>query len=207
MNGLLNGVLAVLLAALGLTLIVAGRRRNVAAAVNTMASLAVALFSLFLVAGFRPPWNSAVLAPAFPIWVTGAGLLHSVGMLGPYDSVWWWDHLTHVVSATLVAALLYAGVIVAVETTPASLSPTALALVTVGYTLAVGVLWEVIELVARAVGERFDIEPVLVHYGWQDTAFDIAFDLAGALLVVALDVRLFVDLVSRYPEVARVLLV
>lgn len=208
MNGVTNGLLAVLLGALVLALFVAVRRRNVAAAVNALVALAAALLPLPLATGLRLSGGSVVLAPELPLWVAAAGLLHSLGMLGLYESVWWWDHLTHTVSATLVAALLYAGVIVTAGTRAIpALSPAAVAAVTVGYTFAVGVFWELIELVARAVGERYDIEPVLVHYGWRDTAYDIGFDLTGAVLVVALDVRLFVELAARFPELTRTLLV
>ncbi|QIO24154.1 hypothetical protein [Haloarcula sp. JP-L23] len=206
MVGESNGVLAVLLGVLTLLLVVAVHRRNGAAIVNALVSLVLALCSVFVAGGFQSPWL-AVDTPALPLWVTVAGLLHSVGMLGPYESVWWWDHLTHTVSAALVAALLYAGLVVAVATDAAlTLSPLAIAVTAVVYTFLVGVFWELVELVARAVGKRYGIEPVLVHYGWRDTAFDLAFDLVGALVVVALDVRVFVALAERFPDATQALL-
>lgn len=205
MNGIPNGLLVVLLGGLGLTLAVAIHRQNVAAAVNALVASLLALLSLPLTAGLRSPWSGAVLAPELPLWVTVAGLLHSVGMLGPYDSIRWWDHLTHTVSAALVAALLYAGVIVAADGT-GLLASTGTAVTTVVYTFAVGVFWELLELAARAVAERYDIEPVLVHYGWRDTALDLGFDLLGAVLVVAFDVRVFVAFAARSPEATRTLL-
>lgn len=177
-----------------LLLVVAIRHGNVPATVNTLVALAVALLSVVLASGNQPPWNGPLLTPELPLWVVIAGVLHSIGMLGYYESIWWWDHLTHTVSATLVTALLYAGLIVA---TRGAFSPTVIATLTVASTFVVGVFWELIELGARAVGERYDIEPVLVHYGWRDTAFDMGFNLVGALLVVALDLRLFVDVVSQ----------
>ncbi|MEF8813788.1 MAG: hypothetical protein V5A55_08220 [Halovenus sp.] len=202
MNGLLNGILAALMGALVLTLVVAIRRRDIAAVVNALVSVAGAVLALLLAAGFQLPGQSTGISPGLPLWVTSAGLLHSIGMLGPYESVWWWDHLTHTVSAALVAALLYAGVIVTVET-DATLT---LSAVTVVYTLGFGIFWEVIELGARTVGERFDIEPVLVHYGWRDTAYDLVFDVVGAVLVVALDLRLFVGFVADFPKITRAVL-
>jgi hypothetical protein len=70
----------------------------------------------------------------------------------------------------------------------------------VGFVLVVGVFWELVELLARDVGERYDVEPVLVHYGRRDTALDLVFDLVGALAVVGLDVRTFLPLAERHPD-------
>ncbi|MCU4719023.1 hypothetical protein [Halapricum hydrolyticum] len=193
-------------AILGL-LAVAISRRNVAAAVNALAALALALLPAILEISFRLVRAEQLgLDPWLALWLGVAGFLHSLGMLGPYDSIWWWDHLTHTVSAVLVAALLYAALIVApfLETTQ---WPGTVAGLTVAFTLAVGVFWELIELVARDVADRLDIEPVLVHYGWRDTALDIVFDVVGALVVVVFDVRIFVSIVERFPATTETLLV
>jgi len=207
MTVLLRGLLALLLAGLTLTLLVAIRRRDVAATVNALVSLVIALLSLALAAGFGPSVGGSLVTPELPLWVADAGLLHSLGVIGPYESIWWWDHLTHTVSAMLVAALLYAGVIVSVTADPTvTLSLPVIAVVTVLYTFVVGVFWELVELVARAVGDRYDIEPVLVHYGWRDTGLDLVFDLVGAVAVVALDLRVFVDLAARFPDATHALL-
>ncbi|MEF8780693.1 MAG: hypothetical protein V5A46_08450 [Haloferacaceae archaeon] len=192
-----GGIAAVLLTAL--------RRRNAAAATNAFVSLSLSVLPLFLEYG--SPFllsGRLIVPPALPFWIAGAGFLHSVGMLGPYNDVWWWDHLTHAVSAALVAALAYAGLLVAAEV-PGAVggSRGTVALLTVGYTMAAGVLWELIELVARQVGERYDVEPVLIHYGWRDTALDLVFDMVGALSVILLDVRIFVPLAEQFPVAAQ----
>jgi len=33
---------------------------------------------------------------------------HAVGMLGPYDDIWWWDHVTHTHSATILGGVTFA---------------------------------------------------------------------------------------------------
>ncbi len=186
--------------------VVAVRRRDVAAAVNAVAALALALLPLVLRAvapGQVSGWA------ALTAWVAGAGILHTLGMLGLYESrLWWWDHLTHLVSAALLAALLYAALLVAPPEV-AGLESTAWTVpaVTLAFTVVVGVFWELIELAAREVGDRFDVEPVLVHYGWRDTALDLVFDLLGAALVVGADLRLFVPLFDPVPTVTGGLLV
>ena len=202
------GILVFQGAILGL-LIVAVRRQNVAAAVNAFGSLVLAVLPTATDAVVRTESGQAlVFDPVLALWLGVAGFLHSLGMLGPYDSTWWWDHLTHTVSAALVAALLYAAFVV---TVPSLTGPTpwpgGVGALTVVFTFVIGIFWELIELVAREIGDWYDIEPVLVHYGWEDTALDLVFDVVGALVVVVLDVRIFVSTVERFPVVTERLLV
>ncbi|UTF53764.1 hypothetical protein [Natronosalvus rutilus] len=183
------GILVILLEAL--------RRRDAAAATNALVSFAVTLLpaavEYIAESGFG---TSIAFGTDLPLWIAVAGFLHAVGMLGPYDSVWWWDHLTHLVSAALVAALVYAGFLVLTTT----LGLWQIGLLTIGVTFVIGILWELLEILARRVGIRYDVEPVLVHYGWRDTAFDLVFDVLGALLVVLFDLQLFVPAADRSLE-------
>jgi hypothetical protein len=176
-------------------LLVAVHRRDAAAASNALVSLGVALLPAVLAATARLDSS-----PAIPLWLAAAGLLHSVGMLGPYDSVWWWDHLTHTVSAALVAALIYAVLLVAHVRVPGGAAVT-----TVLCTFVVGVLWELVELLARDLGEEYGVQPVLVRYGRYDTAADLCFDVAAAVLVVVVDFRPFVPVVAQVGDVRALL--
>lgn len=187
--------------------IVAVRRRNIAAAINAVGVFVLALLPVaFEIALPVILTRSVVFGPVLPVWLAAAGFLHSLGMLGLYESTWWWDHLTHTVSAALVASLLYAGVIVTLPDI-AGIGDSSGIVVTVVFTFAIGVFWELIELVAREVGERFDIEPVLIHYGWRDTVVDLGFDVGGAFLVIGADLRIFVPLMERFPGVTGAVLV
>lgn len=202
MDGMVAGLLTVVVGGTALVLAEAARRGEGAAIVNAAASLAVSAVAIATAAGFsfEGAW---FVAPELAVWAAVAGFLHSVGMLGPYDTVWWYDHVTHSVSAALLAALVYAGLLATVADAWSTL---AVAAATVGYAFLAGVAWEGLELLARAVGERYDVEPVLVQYGWRDTAYDLAFDVVGTLAVVALDVRLFVPLAADAPGTTRALL-
>ena len=195
-------IVAGLVGATALVLAEAIRRRDGAAVVNATASLGVACVAVTGAVGFDFAGASFVV-PELAVWAAVAGLLHSLGMLGPYESVWWWDHVTHTVSAALLAALVYAGVLVTVGE---SWSPVVVAAATVGYTFAAGVCWELVELLARAAGDRYDIDPVLVHYGWMDTALDLVFDVVGAVGVLAVDGRWFVPVVEAAPAATRLVL-
>ncbi len=188
--------------------VVAVRRGNAAAAINALAALVLALVPSIAGVVFEPTApRSSPFGPVLPVWLGVAGFLHSLGMLGPYDSRWWWDHLTHTVSAALVGALVYAGVVVTLPDTVGSGRSAGVIAAVVGFTFAIGVFWELVELVARELGNLYDIEPVLVHYGWDDTAADLVFDVVGALLVLAFDLRVFVTVVERFPGVAGAVLV
>ncbi|CCQ33977.1 hypothetical protein HLRTI_002018 [Halorhabdus tiamatea SARL4B] len=189
-------------AILGL-LVVAVRRRNVPAAVNALASLALAVVPTALELGFRAVGEPLALDPLLAVWLGVAGFLHSIGMLGLYDSTWWWDHLTHTISAALVAAFFYAALLVAVPSVPARTPVVGVGAITVATTFAIGVFWELIELVARDVADRLDVDPVLVHYGWRDTAIDLVFDVVGAVVIVVLDVQVFVSIVEQFPALTE----
>jgi hypothetical protein len=177
--------------------VTAARDGDVSAAVNGGVALAASLVPVGLALVVPGELPGVGFGGALPLWVAAAGLLHAVGMLGPYETVDWWDHLTHTVSAALVAALAYAALLVSPPAVPGGVAGG-----TVGLVLLAGVFWELIELVARAVGERFGVEPILVYYGRMDTALDLAFDVLGALVVVGLDLRLFLPAAERYPRTA-----
>lgn len=202
---LVDAVAVVLVAGILVTVGESVRREDVAALVNALVSLGAALLpaaaALWLSGwhGLAGPTGVTLTA-----WLAAAGLLHSIGMLGPYESVGWWDHVTHLLSGALVAALVYAG-LVALGRSPdaVDLSGPAIVGLTVALTMLAGVFWELIELVARDLGERLDVEPVLVHYGWRDTAYDLVFDFAGALIVVLLDVRVFVPIAAESTGATR----
>lgn len=138
------------------------RRRNPAAMVNAAFALAGTYlpeaFERLVGVEFRP-WQR--------VYVESAMLTHSAGMLGPYDDVWWWDHLTHTHSATRVLAVV----------------------------VCAGVLWELAEYAIHRGADALGIDPVLVSYGRTDTALDLLFNLVGAALVVLFGDRVLTNLV------------
>ncbi|WP_439026896.1 hypothetical protein [Haloarchaeobius sp. DT45] len=129
------------------------------------------------------------LEPFHVVWVSVALFLHPLGgTLGLYDSVWWWDHLTHVTSATLVAGptyLLARAYYLSGETplVPGWTVPAAV----LTTTLALGLVWEGIELV----------HPWLVVYSDEDTTMDTVFNTLGAIGTLAAAPRVLRGLVSQ----------
>ncbi len=207
MTDLLSIVTAACLVGLVAVLLLGVRRGNAPATANTLVSLAVIAVPFALAAIASALGRDPTVGRVLPAWLAVAGLLHSVGMLGPYDRIAWWDGLTHAVSAGLVAALLYAAALVAAGHAGIAESRPAAAAVTLAITALAGIFWELIEIVARDLGEATGLEPVLVHYGPRDTAIDLGVDMLAAAVVVGIDLRLFVHLARPVPELTTVLLV
>lgn len=175
---------------------------NVPAVVNVFVSGALALLPIVIDGVGRFVASSDVgFGPWLPTAVAVIGLCHSYGMLGPYDEIWWWDHLTHTLAAAIIAALVYSALVGINAGSNALISA-----LTIGYTLLIGIFWEVIELVAREVGKQLDVRPVLVHYGWRDTILDLVFDVVGAVIVVVVGFAPFVPIARQYPATAGSLL-
>ena len=155
---------------------------NLSVVVNGVLGLA----TTFLPAVFRRDFDIA-LDPLLVLWITLAILLHTVGMAGPYDTVWWWDKLTHTLSAALVAGVGYA-VTRAIDDyweelyLPSDFMFVYIILVT----MAAGVLWEVVEFVARLGAQTLGQRAVLVQYGLADSILDLLFDALGATIVAFL---------------------
>jgi hypothetical protein len=127
------------------------------------------------------------LDPRLTLYVTLAVALHAVGMFGPYDDVWWWDHLTHTLSATVVAGVGYTLVRAIEEHSDAVSVPRQFEFVfVVLFTLALGVGWEVLEFLARIGAAYLGMTEILVQYGLEDTLADLLFDAFGAVAVALL---------------------
>ncbi|WP_254763828.1 hypothetical protein [Natrinema marinum] len=160
--------------------VVGVRRRNPGAVVNAVVALA---------ATYLPGVAERRYDIEFQAWqrvyLQSAMLTHAVGMLGPYDDVWWWDHLTHTHSATLLGGAVFA----AARRRGRDPRPRVVAIVAVA-----GVLWEIGEYVVHTVADWVGLEPLLVTYGRADTLFDLVFDLVGALLVLVFGDRVLGNL-------------
>jgi len=174
-------VVLVLQAALVVVLLAGIALRNTSVVVNATFSLSVTLLPVVLARDFDVHFD-----PWLVLWITVAALLHSVGMVGIYDSVWWWDHLTHAFSAALVTAVGYATV-VAIDRHSESIHfpPAFLWVFVFLLTVAIGVVWETMEFLTRELARVAGMRPVLIVYGIEDTILDLVFDCVGALLAAA----------------------
>ncbi|MFB6188893.1 MAG: hypothetical protein ABEI57_03330 [Halapricum sp.] len=155
---------------------------NVSVILNAVFGLAVTVLPTVIERDFE-----VHLSPVLALWITVAAVLHSLGMVGVYDAVSWWDHLTHAFSGALVAALGYSVTCTVDEyVDDIYLPPTFLWVFVFLVTIAVGVCWETLEFVGRDLARFAGFEPLLIVYGVQDTILDLVFDIVGAVLVAAL---------------------
>jgi len=158
------------------------RRRNPGAVVNSV----FALLGTYLPSAAER-WFDVEFRPWQRGYVGVAMVTHAVGMLGPYDSIGWWDHLTHTLSASILGGFVFT----AAKRRGRDPQPRVLGAVVGG-----GLLWELIEYLIHAVANRLGIEPILVVYSAKDTILDLFFNLVGALLVLVFGEHLLRNLVQ-----------
>jgi hypothetical protein len=160
--------------------------RNTGIIVNTAVGLAVTQLVPLLERDYDIPMD-----PALTLWITGAVFLHAVGVIGVpgsprnlYASVWWYDHVTHALSASVVAAAGYATArAIDLHTEEVRLPPRFMFVFILLVTLAFGVLWEVIEFVIGEIAATVGGGAVLTQYGLGDSMLDLVFDSLGAVVV------------------------
>ncbi|MFB6205812.1 MAG: hypothetical protein ABEJ05_04710 [Haloglomus sp.] len=183
-------------AAIGAVLLAGVATRNLSVVVNATLSLAVTFLPALLARDFD------LHLDAWPVLVLTLTLfLHTIGMLGLYDGVWWYDHITHTLSAMLVAGVGYTTVRALDRHSDAVRVPSRfLAVFIVLFTLAAGVLWEVLEFAAREFAIALSLDPVLVQYGLEDSLVDLVFDTVGALVVALFGTSRFDALADRLAE-------
>ena len=105
------------------------------------------------------------------------------GVQGYYTSFWWWDGLLHAISGILLgmAGFLLVYVLNTSEKINLNLRPSFVAIFSVGFAVALGVIWEILEFAA----DHF-FGTSLQETGLVDTMWDLILDLLGALLVAVL---------------------
>ncbi|GAB7010626.1 hypothetical protein [Halorubrum trueperi] len=124
------------------------------------------------------------LDPWLGVWITAAVFLHTLGSAGFYARVPWWDHLTHALSATLIAGAGYTTLRAVDLHTDAIRIPTRFAFVfIVVVVLSFGVLWELFEFGLDIVADETGVSMPLAQHGLDDTVLDLTYNSIGALVV------------------------
>lgn len=140
-----------------------------------------ALFSLFV--STIPAIIRRDLGMVLPVelnfWIVLALFLHVVGgFSGFYDNIPGWDHITHIMSASLVAALGFVAVVTIDKYVESIYLPRPfLAFFIVMFTMAFGVLWEFMEF----ANDQF--AGTHLQYSLDDTMVDMMFDAFGGFVV------------------------
>ena len=127
------------------------------------------------------------LDPWLGLWITLAVFLHTLGSAALYTQVGWWDHLTHAMSASLVAGVGYTFArAIDIHSDDIHLPHRFFFVYVLVVVLAFGVLWELFEFLLDVAAESTGVEMPLAQHGLDDTVRDLVFNSVGALTVAAL---------------------
>lgn len=164
--------------------------------VNAGVGLAITFLPAVLQRDYQIPMDAGLT-----LWVTTAVFLHAFGTVGLpgmeasfYQSVWWWDHLTHALSASLVGGAGYATARALDEHVEDIYLPPAFAFAFIlTIVLAFGVAWEVLEFAINRIAALIGAPPALTQYSVGDTMLDLVFNSAGAIIVAVWGTAHLVD--------------
>ncbi|WP_276302371.1 hypothetical protein [Halorussus lipolyticus] len=152
---------------------------NVGVVVNVLVALAVMELPGLLERDFGLPIDARLT-----LWIVIPVFLHAVGSFGLYRMFGLWDNLTHALSSSLVAAAGYATVRAFDVHDPRVYLPRKfVAGFILIFTLAFGVLWELLEFGLDGMASMTGTESVLAQVSLANTMSDLVFDLVGGVLV------------------------
>ena len=116
----------------------------------------------------RPP------SPFQRVWVSVPLAVHALGAIYGLYGIWWYDHLAHFLSASLVVGVGYAAGIALLRVLPGEHPRWVLHVATLLLIVVCGVAWEAYEMVV----------PHLTVYGAEDVVMDVVFDVIGWAVLV-----------------------
>nr|WP_206043426.1 hypothetical protein [Haloarcula rubripromontorii] len=145
----------------------------------------IGLLVTFLPAVMRRNYNLA-LDPWLALWITTAVFLHTLGSAGLYGQIGWWDHLTHAMSASLIAAFGYTTArTIDLHNDSIHIPKRVFFVYIFVVVLSFGVIWELFEFALDIVATETGVTMPLAQHGLDDTVRDTMFNSLGALLVAA----------------------
>nr|WP_303648669.1 hypothetical protein [Haloarchaeobius litoreus] len=166
-------------------LFVGVERRNPGIVVNTLVGLGVTQLPSLLERDY-----GISLDAGLTLWITTAAFLHALGTVGIpgtegtfYRSTIWWDHMTHALSSSVVAAVGYTTVRALDEHNEDIVIPPRFMFVFIlAFVMAFGVVWELLEFGIGVAASGSDAT-FLVQFGIDDTMLDLLFNTAGGFVV------------------------
>jgi len=178
-------------------------RGSLGIVVNATIGLGVTQLPAVLERDYQIPMD-----PALTLWISAAVFLHALGTAGLpgsetnfYRSIPWWDHLTHTLSSSIVAAAGYATArAVELHSDAVSLPGRFMFVFILLFVLAFGVFWEVIEFGVAGLAALSGTQSVLTQYGLEDTMLDLLFDTLGGVVVAVWGTAHLTDLVGALAE-------
>lgn len=193
-TGLVRGLQALMVAILGLGLYTG----NFGIALNAAVGLLVSQLPAVLERRYRITMDVALV-----LWITLAMFLHTLGTVplagldfqSLYGATWWWDHMTHALSSSLVVGSAYAVTRALQEHTESiHMGPKFTFVYLLVFVMAFGVFWELIEFYIAVGAELFGIPRVLTQYGLDDTVLDLFYNTMGGVLVAIFGTTYLTDI-------------
>lgn len=124
------------------------------------------------------------LDPWLGLWITLAVFLHTMGSAGFYARIGWWDHITHAMSASLIAAIGYTFARAVDLHSDEIRIPNRFAFVFILIVvMAFGVTWELFEFGLDIAADTTGISMPLSQHGLDDTVRDMMFNTLGGIVV------------------------
>ena len=124
------------------------------------------------------------LDPWLGLWITTAVFLHTLGSAGLYTRVFFWDNITHAMSASLIAAAGYTAARAVDIHSDEIYVPRRFVFVYIFViVLSFGVVWELFEFGLDVAADATGLEMPLAQHGLDDTVRDVMFNSLGALVV------------------------
>ena len=124
------------------------------------------------------------LDPWLGLWITTAVFLHTLGSAGLYGRIFFWDNITHAMSASLIAAAGYtAARAVDLHSDEIHIPQRFVFVYIFVIVLSFGVVWELFEFGLDIAADATGLEMPLAQHGLDDTVRDVMFNSVGALIV------------------------
>ncbi|MDK2831594.1 MAG: hypothetical protein PWQ75_1346, partial [Methanolobus sp.] len=153
-------------------------RRDLSTTVNATTGLILTFVPHIITRKYNIKQDTGVV-----LWLTLAIFLHTIGTFEFYDYIDNWDHVTHALSASVVAAAGYTLIrAIDIYVDEIYIPPRVLFIFILIFVLAMGVVWEIIEFLSDVFTSTLGFDAILAQHGIGDTMLDLMFDLFGAVL-------------------------
>jgi ABC-type uncharacterized transport system permease subunit len=155
--------------------------------INAVVGLGVTFMPAILERDYDMPMNAGLT-----LWISAAAFLHAVGVIGIpggdgslYGQIPNYDHVTHALSASVVAGAGYAAVRAVDEhSEDLHLPPKFMFVFILIFVVAFGVVWEILEFTIGYIGNTTGYGTRgFSQYGIEDTLKDLIFNTIGGVLV------------------------
>ena len=180
----------------GIVVYAAGVERSGGLVVNTGIPFLLALLPLYV--RWRHDYR---FNPVLTLLIVGGAAFHSVGALGYYQTIGWFDQLAHGVAGALVAGVGYALVqVVETQHDRIQIPPKLRPVFVIVFAIAVGVAWEITEFSLELAATVLGGDALLAQYSLTDVVLDLQYDVVGAFVVALWGTSYFDDLRTLFAD-------